>query len=183
MTISTPIAKSERSSRKSSTAKSPSSCDIPIAAGTVIAVAIIAIISAGFAFPQVAVRFFSQCSGIKCGECISILLFFLLAIHSSILNRIRGTHNPVRRNAERIPRAASIPNERKAAISLNKLAAKAAIVVREVSIIALPTRLSVVSVASLVEAPFFLSSLYLCKACRESSIPKASTRMGRRFEN
>ena len=113
----------------------------------------------------------------------SILFFFLLAIHSSMLNLIRGTHNPVRRNAERIPRAASMPNERKAAISLNKLAANAAIVVREVSIIALPTRLRVVSVASLVEAPFFLSSLYLCRACSESSIPKAKTRIGSRFEN
>ena len=88
------------------------------------------------------------------------MIFLLrLAIHSSTLNLINGTHKPVSRNAAKIPNAASTPNERKAATSLNKLAAKAAIVVSEVSIIARPTLVKVTSVASVVVAPFFRSSL------------------------
>ena len=56
-------------------------------------------------------------------------------------------------------------------------------VVREVSIIALPTRVSVTSVATVVVAPFFRSSLYLCSAWSESSIPKARTNIGSKLEN
>ena len=51
-----------------------------------------------------------------------------------------GAHNPVRMNAAPTPSAASMPKERSAAISEVRLAAKAAIVVKEVSIIARPTR-------------------------------------------
>ena len=89
------------------------------------------------------------------------MFLFRLTIHSSTLRRISGTHKPVSKKADNIPRAASTPNDLNAATSLNKLAAKAAIVVRDVSIIARPTRVIVTSVAAVVFFPFFRSSLYL----------------------
>ena len=79
--------------------------------------------------------------------------------HPSKESRINGTHIPVKRNAANIPNAASIPNERNAAISLKRLAAKAAIVVSVVSKIARPTLDKVVAAADSEELPAFLSSL------------------------
>ena len=105
------------------------------------------------------------------------------SIHSSNEILTRGAQIPVSKKAANTPKAASIPNERIAATSLNKLAAKAAIVVIEVSIIARPTRFTVIFPASSAHLPRLLSSLYLCKACRESSIPNAKTRIGNKFEN
>ncbi len=66
---------------------------------------------------------------------------------------------PVNKNAARTPKAASIPNDLSAATSLNKLAENAAIVVKEVSMIARPTRLTVIVPASVAVLPRFLSSL------------------------
>ena len=70
-----------------------------------------------------------------------------------------GTHKPVRTKAEKTPRAASIPNERRAGISETRLAEKAAIVVIDVSKIARPTRLTDIAAELLQSNPFFLSSL------------------------
>ncbi len=63
------------------------------------------------------------------------------------------------------------------------LAMKATMVVVEVRRIALPTLLIEVRAANSGLAPSLLSSLYLCSACRLSSMPKASTKIGRRLEN
>ena len=82
-----------------------------------------------------------------------------LSSQSSTLTRIKGAHNPVNRNAARIPRAASIPKERRAAISLKRFAAKADIVVRDVSVMARPTRDSVMAPASCEFFPLARSSL------------------------
>ena len=63
------------------------------------------------------------------------------------------------------------------------LAMNATMVVVEVRRMARPTLLTEVRAACSGLAPSLLSSLYLCNACRLSSIPKASTRIGRRLEN
>ena len=94
-----------------------------------------------------------------------------------------GTQRPVSKKAERIPNAASTPKERKAATSLNRFAAKAEIVVRLVKNMARPTRVRVISVDSVVVAPFLRSSLYRWSACKESSIPSANTKIGSKLEN
>ena len=116
-------------------------------------------INAGLAFPQVVVIFRNRSSETRCVICFSEMFFLRLSIHSSTLKRINGTHKPVNKKAANIPKAASTPNERSAATSLNKLAANADIVVSEVSIIARPTLVRVTSVAAVVVAPFFRSSL------------------------
>ena len=59
------MAKSERSSRKSSTAKSPSSWAIPQAAGTVSKKAIEAMITEFLNVPEPSAIFFSQRSGMR----------------------------------------------------------------------------------------------------------------------
>ena len=81
--------------------------------------------------------------------------------HSSNETLTRGAQIPVSRNAASTPNAASIPKDLKAATSLNRLAENAAMVVKEVSMIALPTLLTVIFPASVVDFPRFLSSLYL----------------------
>ena len=79
--------------------------------------------------------------------------------HSSNETLTSGAQIPVSRNAARTPSAASIPNDLRAAISLNRFAEKAAMVVSEVSIIALPTLLTVTVPASVADFPKPLSSL------------------------
>ena len=97
--------------------------------------------------------------------------------------RRRGTHKPVKIKAERTPRPASIPNERNAGISENKLDINAPMVVNDVSIIALPTFEIDMYAEVSVLFPERLSSLYLCNAWRLSSIPRARINIGRRLEN
>ena len=70
-----------------------------------------------------------------------------------------GTQSPVRRKAARIPIAASTPNDLSAAISENRFAENAAMVVIDVRRIALPTRLSVIVPDSVGDFPFRRSSL------------------------
>ena len=113
----------------------------------------------------------------------SSMFIFRSCIHLSTERRMRGTHNPVRMNADKIPNAASIPKDLSTAMSLKTLAAKAAIVVIEVSMIARPTRCKVVCAASSGVKDFARSSLYLCNAWSESSMPSARTRIGSKFEN
>ena len=108
---------------------------------------------------------------------------FRFSSHSSTLIRSNGTHKPVNKNAARIPMAASMPKLRKAAISEKRFAEKAAMVVIDVSMMARPTRVSVMVPDSEALFPSLRSSLYRCRAWRESSIPRARTRIGRRFEN
>ena len=79
--------------------------------------------------------------------------------HSSNETLTNGAQIPVSKNAARTPNAASIPNDLRAAISLNRFAENAAIVVSEVSIIALPTLLTVTVPASVADFPRPLSSL------------------------
>ena len=159
LTTLTPKAKSESSSKKSSTAKSPSSCIIPQAAGNVSSRHSEAIIIGRLPVPEL--------TAILCRSCF-LALFSLtggtvslpfLCIHSSNETRTRGAHNPVSKNAANTPKAASIPNDLRAATSLNRFAANAAIVVRVVSIIALPTLLTVISPEVIDERPRVLSSL------------------------
>ena len=156
---STPMAKSDRSSRKSSTAKSPSSWAIPYAAGMVSNRATAVMRSAVFRCPERCVTLRSQ-SGFT-SDLISFSSDFLarLANHSSTLTRMRGDHIPVNKKAAKIPKAASIPKERRAAMSLKRLAAKAAIVVMDVRVIALPTLESVILPAWSEDLPAARSSL------------------------
>ena len=183
VTTPTPSAKSDSSSRKSSTAKSPSSCIIPHAAGSVISRQIPAIMTGLLPVPEVTATFCNNSFLMNLRLTSGVVFFPLPSIHSSNETLTSGAQIPVSRNAASTPRAASIPNERSAATSLNKFAAKAAIVVREVSMIALPTRFTVILPASVESFPRFLSSLYLCSACNESSMPKANTRIGSKLEN
>ena len=132
---------------------------MPTAAGMVIKAAIRPTTNAGLAFPHVVVILRRKSSETKCVIFFSVISFLRFCIHSSTVRRMSGTHNPVSKNAARIPSAASTPNERNAATSLNRLAAKAEIVVKLVRKIARPTRVRVISVASVVLAPFFRSSL------------------------
>ena len=156
---STPIAKSERSSRKSSTAKSPSNWAIPMAAGTVIMTATRAIIAAVFRWPDPRVTPFNH-SGLTM-DLISLwlVLVFRASSQSSTLTRINGAHKPVKMKAANTPSAASIPKERRAAMSLKRLAAKAAMVVRDVRVMARPTRDKVMLPASSEVLPLARSSL------------------------
>ena len=85
--------------------------------------------------------------------------FFRDSIQSSTLTRMSGAHKPVRMKAANTPKAASIPNERRAAISLNRFAAKAAMVVNEVRVMARPTRDTVMLPASSEDLPLARSSL------------------------
>ena len=62
-------------------------------------------------------------------------------------------------NAEATPSAASSPKERKAGMLDVKLAANAAMVVNDVSIMARPTLERLICTASSVDFPFPLSSL------------------------
>ena len=62
-------------------------------------------------------------------------------------------------NAEPTPKAASVPNERRAGMSEVRLAPKATMVVREVSMIARPTRVSATLAAESGERPARRSSL------------------------
>ena len=70
--------------------------------------------------------------------------FSLFSRYLSKLIRSKGVQIPVNTNAENIPKEASMPNERRAAISLNRFALKAAMVVIEVNRMALPTNLRVI---------------------------------------
>ena len=126
----------------------------------------------------------SHRSGTRCVMFFSLMASpFRFSSHSSKLIRSNGTHRPVKRNAARMPIAASIPKLRKAAISEKRFAEKAAMVVIDVSMIARPTRVSVMVPDSEALLPSLRSSLYRCKAWRESSMPKARTKIGSRFEN
>jgi hypothetical protein len=81
------------------------------------------------------------------------------------------------------PSAASRPKERRAGIPENMFAMNAATVVKEVNIIARPTRLSEIIAAVSEVPPRRRSSLYRCNAWRLSSIPRARIRIGSKFEN
>ena len=156
---STPMAKSERSSRKSSTAKSPSSWAMPNAAGTVRVSATRAMMAAFLRWPDPNVTCRSQ-SGLTMDFTSPCSVDVLRdSSQSSTLTRMSGAHNPVRMKAAKTPRAASIPKERRAAMSLNKLAAKAAMVVSEVRVMARPTRDRVMLPASCEVLPLARSSL------------------------
>ena len=156
----TPIAKSERSSKKSSTAKSPSSCAMPHAAGTVSRNAMVAINADLRNVPEFNAILCNHSSGTKwVTPFFSSMLLPRFTSHSSTDSRIIGTHKPVSKNAEKIPNAASTPNDRSTAISLKRFAANAAIVVTEVRQIARPTRCSVISAAVCEDLPFIRSSL------------------------
>ena len=156
---STPMAKSERSSRKSSTAKSPSKLAMPMAAGTVTSTAMRAMRAAGFRWPEPWVTCLSQ-SGLTSDLTSPCSRLFLRASsQSSTLTRISGAHKPVRMKAARTPSAASMPKERRAAMSLNRLAAKADMVVSDVRVMARPTRDTVMLPASSEVLPLARSSL------------------------
>ena len=64
-----------------------------------------------------------------------------------------------------------------------RLAINAIIVVIEVKSTALPTFAIDISADSIGVLPALLSSLYLWRACKLSSIPNAKINIGRRFEN
>ena len=157
---------------------------MPHAAGTVSRNAMVAINADLRNVPEFNAILCNHSSGTKwVTPFFSSMLLPRFTSHSSTDSRIIGTHKPVSKNAEKIPNAASTPNDRSTAISLKRFAANAAIVVTEVRQIARPTRCSVISAAVCEDLPFIRSSLYRCNACRESSMPSARTRIGNRFEN
>ena len=167
---------------KSSTWKSPLRDSIIGTAMAVMSTVRMAI--RGALLADVVARFASHSLGTMCMiPSLSSSNLPLDSIHSSTSCLTSGTHIPVRMKAERTPNPASMPNERNAAISEVRLARNATIVVVEVSMIARPTRVTEMWEASSGLAPFLLSSLYRCSACRLSSIPNASTSIGRRLEN
>jgi len=155
-----PSANSVDSSKKSSTAKSPSREAIPNAAGIVSSRAMNAIANAFLLTPD----FFATNSGHSFGTSkvtsLSGTVFFsLFSKNWSKLILSRGVQIPVKTKAENIPNDASIPNDLSAAISLKRLALNAAIVVIDVSRIAFPTNLNVICELSLGPLPRILSSL------------------------
>ncbi len=152
-------------------------------AGTVTSNARTAITTEFLNRPLLMVNPRSHRSGTRCVICRSSMAPLRFSIHSSKLIRNKGTHKPVKRKAARIPIAASIPKLRNAAISEKRLAENAAIVVTEVRRIARPTRVNVIVPDSAALFPSLRSSLYRCRACNESSIPSARTRIGSRLEN
>ena len=133
---------------------------IPIAAGIVINSAKKAITNAFFLVPLPVEIIFKIFSVERFFRVLAVLVLTpRFSNHSSTESRISGAHIPVKRNAANIPNAASIPNDRNAAMSLKRLAAKADIVVNDVSKIARPTLDSVVVAADSADLPAFLSSL------------------------
>ena len=111
-------------------------------------------------FAENEVRFTSHSLGMICiCSSSSFTNFPLLSNHKSASNLTRGTQSPVNRKAEATPKPASIPKDLKAAIFDVRLARKATIVVVEVRRIALPTREIDSPADSLLDFPFFLSSL------------------------
>ena len=103
--------------------------------------------------------------------------------HSSTSILVKGTQSPVKKNAHITPIPASIPNDLNAAILEVRFAEKATIVVTEVSITASPTLLIEVLHDSSIVLPPLLSSLYLWRECKLSSISRAKISMGSRLEN
>ena len=183
VTMPTPNAKSDSSSRKSSTWKSPSNCTIPHAAGNARIRQIPAIKSGLLPVPDLIATFCNRSLLMNMWFALGVVFFPRFSSHSSNETLTSGAHKPVSKNAANTPKAASTPNDLNAATSLKRFAENAAIVVSDVSMIARPTRLTVIVPASVAFLPRFLSSLYRCKACRESSIPNAKTRIGSKFEN
>ena len=90
---------------------------------------------------------------------------------------VRGTQSPVKKKAHITPIPASIPNDLNAAILEVRFAEKATMVVTEVSITASPTLLIEVLHDSSIVLPR-LSSLYLWRECKLSSISRANISMG-----
>ena len=181
LTKFTPEAKSDSASRKSSTAKSPSRRAMPTAAGTVSSRASTAMTSACFHCPLL------TGTTVRRGTCCSFLTGAVerprASSHWSTLILSTGAQMPVSRKAAKMPHAASTPKERRAAMSEKRFAAKAAVVVSDVSRMARPTRRTVICVASSGLRPRPRSSLYRWSAWRLSSMPSAITRMGSRLEN
>ena len=154
------MARSESSSTKSSTWKSPSR-DVIIGTAYIVTRRTEIIIN-GYALNDFMVIDESHALGIMwilSGSSSNSLP--LESSHSSISILVRGTQSPVKKKAHMTPMPASIPNDRKAAVLDVKLAEKATIVVTEVSITARPTLLIEIRQASSIVFPCLLSSLYL----------------------
>ena len=142
---------------KSSTLKSPSKESM---IGVAIAVKTIEIVRInGAAQAEPPDNLDSQCLGTMYSRSFSSCNRFRFCNQVSMSKRIRGAHNPVRMNAEATPSAASSPKERRAGMLDVKLAAKAAMVVKEVNMMARPTLERLICTASSVVLPLPRSSL------------------------
>ena len=130
-----------------------------MAAGTVSSTADSAMNAAVFRCPEPWVTRLSQSGFTMDFTSPCSVLVFLDSNQSSTLTRIKGAQRPVRMNAASTPSAASMPKDRKAAMSLNRFAANADMVVSEVSVMARPTLETVMLPASAEDFPLARSSL------------------------